>query len=161
MDQPVKTKLELESGKKIAHFKNLVVTQDLFRHHRFEITVPFSELEKKDEIFFQHSHKDVCGKTLSVSFESVDMKTAFDFRFKGIITEIMLSNLSDFSHVFILKGYSPTMLLEDCSQRRIFIKKSMRQIFETILSDYPGNVIKKKLNPRSKSIIPYAVQYDE
>ena len=37
----------------------------------------------------------------------------------------------------------------------------MRQIFETVLNDYPGNVIKKKLNPRSKSIIPYAVQYDE
>ena len=62
MAQQVKTKLELESGKKIAHFKNLVVTQDLFRHHCFEITVPFNELEKKDEIFFHPSHKMYVGR---------------------------------------------------------------------------------------------------
>jgi type VI secretion system secreted protein VgrG len=161
MAQQVRTKLELESGKKIARFNNLTVTQDLFRHHRFEITVPFNELEKKDEVFFQHSHKDVCGKTISVSFESIDNKTSFDFRFKGIITEILLSNLSDFSNVFIIKGYSPTMLLEDCSLRRTFIKKNMQQVFDTVLSDYPGNVIKKKLNPRSKNVMPYVVQYDE
>ncbi|MDP4250826.1 MAG: contractile injection system protein, VgrG/Pvc8 family [Bacteroidota bacterium] len=161
MAQRVKTKLELESGKKIVHFKDLVVYQDLFRHHRFEITVPFSELEKKDEIFFQHSHKDVCGKTLSVSFESEAKKASFDFRFKGVVTEIILSNQSDFSSVFILKGYSPTLLLEDCSQRRTFIGKNLQQIFETVLKDYPGNVIKKKLHPRNKNTIPYTVQYDE
>lgn len=161
MAQQVRTKLELESGKKIAHFKNLVVVQDLFRHHRFEITVPFNELEKKDEIFFQSSHKDVCGKTLSVSFEPVSKKTSFDFQFKGIVTEIILSNLSDFSSVFVIKGYSPTMLLEDCSLRRTFIKKNVQQVFDRVLNDYPGNLIKKKLNPRNKNIIPYAVQYDE
>jgi type VI secretion system secreted protein VgrG len=161
MSQQVRTKLELETGKKIARFKDLVISQDLFRHHRFELTVPFSELEKKDEIFFQNSHKDLCGKTISISFESTSQKTTVDFQFKGIITEIILSNLSDFSNVFIIKGYSSTMLLEDYSLRRTFLKKSVQQIFDTVLSDYPGNVIKKKLNPRVKSTIPYVVQYDE
>jgi type VI secretion system secreted protein VgrG len=161
MAQQLKTKLELESGKKITHFKSLVLNQDLFHHHHFELTVPFNELEKKDEIFFQQSHKDVCGKTISISFESFDDKTSFDFRFTGIITEIMLSNLSDFSNVFIIKGYSPTILLEDCSRRRTFISKTIQQILDTILSEYPGNVIRKKLNPKNKNIISYAVQYDE
>jgi len=45
--------------------------------------------------------------------------------------------------------------------RRTFVKKSVQQIFDTVLNDYPGNVIKKKLNPRNKSTIPYVVQYDE
>src|ERR1700712_3292630 len=161
MAQQVKTKLELENGNKIGHFKNLTMTQDLFRHHRFELTVPFNELEKKDEIFFRDSHKNVCGKTLSISFESFDENVSFDFRFKGIVTEITLSNLSDFSNVFIIKGYSPTILLEDCSIKRSFIKKNMQQIFDAVLSEYPGNVIRKRFNPRSKSNIPYAVQYDE
>src|SRR3982750_3700689 len=115
MAQQVRTKLELETGKKIERFKSLVISQDLFNHHRFELTVPFHELEKKDEIFFRNAHKDICGKTLSISFESLSQKTAFDFRFKGIITEIILSNLSDFSNVFIIKGFSATMLLEDYS----------------------------------------------
>jgi type VI secretion system secreted protein VgrG len=161
MAQQVRTKLELESGKKIARFKDLVLIQDLFRHHRFELTVPFNELENKDEIFFRNSHKDVCGKTISIAFESGAKKTQFDFRFKGIITEIKLSNLSDFSSVFIIKGYGSTMLLEDCSLRRTFIKKTVQQVFDTVLNDYPGNVIKKKLNPKNKNLIPYLVQYDE
>src|ERR1700719_4490960 len=161
MSQQVRTKLELETGKKIVRFKDLVIFQDLFRHHHFELTVPFNELEKKDEIFFQNSHKDICGKTISISFESTSKKTTFDFQFKGIITEIILSNLSDFSNVFVIKGYSSTMLLEDYSLRRTFIKKSVQQIFDTVLNDYPGNVIKKKLNPRIKNPIPYVVQYDE
>ncbi len=161
MAQQVRTKLELESGKKIARFKDLVLIQDLFRHHRFELTVPFNELENKDEIFFRNSHKDVCGKTISISFESGAKKTQFDFRFKGIITEIKLSNLSDFSSVFIIKGYGSTMLLEDCSLRRTFIKKTVQQVFDTVLNDYPGNVIKKKLNPKNINPIPYLVQYDE
>ena len=161
MAQQVKTTLELETGKKIERFKSLVIFQDLFNHHRFELSVPFNELEKKDEVFFRNAHKDVCGKTVSISFESVSKKTPFDFRFKGIITEIILSNLSDFSNVFIIKGFSSTMLLEDYSLRRTFIKKSIQQIFETVLHDYPGNVIKKKLSPRNKNAIPYVVQYDE
>jgi uncharacterized protein involved in type VI secretion and phage assembly len=53
------------------------------------------------------------------------------------------------------------MLLEDYSLRRTFVKKSVQQIFDTVLNDYPGNVIKKKLSPRSKDTIPYVVQYDE
>jgi uncharacterized protein involved in type VI secretion and phage assembly len=161
MPQQVKTRLELENGKTISHFKSIVVTQDLFRHHRFEITVPFNELEKKDEIFFKDSHKNVCGKTLSLSFESVSEKKTFDFRFKGIVTEIILSNLADYSNAFVIKGYSPTMLLEDCSLRRTFISKNVQQVFDTVINEYPGNVIKKKLNPSHKNIIPYVVQYDE
>jgi type VI secretion system secreted protein VgrG len=161
MAQQVRTTMELESGKKIARFKSLVITQDLFRHHEFELTLPFAELEKKDEIFFQHAHKDVCGKTISVSFESSSGKKSFDFRFKGIITEIRLSNLSDFSSVFVIRGHSPTLLLEDCSLRKTFIKKTVQQVFDAVLNDYPGNVIKKKLNPRNKNTIPYLVQYDE
>jgi uncharacterized protein involved in type VI secretion and phage assembly len=161
MAQQVKAKLELENGKTIDRYRNLVITQDLFRHHRFEITVPFNALEKQDEIFFQSSHKDLCGKSLTISFDSVSKDKSFDFQFKGIITEIVLSNQSDFSNVFIIIGHAPTLLLEDCSLRRSFINKSVQQIFDIVLNDYPGNIIKKKLNPFHKAPIPYAVQYDE
>ncbi|HEY2649464.1 MAG TPA: contractile injection system protein, VgrG/Pvc8 family [Puia sp.] len=161
MAQQVRTKLELESGKKITRFKSFVLNQDIFRHHHFELTVPFNELEKKEETFFRDSHKEVCGKTISVSFESKSDKKPNDFRFKGIITEISLSNLSDFTSVFILKGYGSTVLLEDCSMRRTFINKSVKQVFDTVLNAYPGNVIKRKLNPDNKNTIPYVVQYDE
>jgi type VI secretion system secreted protein VgrG len=161
MSQQVKANIELENGKKLTHYQTLEIKQDLFKHHSFEIIVPLEMLENEDESFFNKAHKDVCGKAVTVSFEPVLTKSSFDFKFKGIITEILLSNLSDMSNVFVLKGYSPTIMLEDCTIRRTFIDKNVQQIFETVLNDYPGNSIKKKLSARHKSNIKYAVQYDE
>jgi type VI secretion system secreted protein VgrG len=161
MAQPVKATLELDNGKKLNKYQNLVIGQDLFGHHHFEIIVPFLELEKQGESFFNSSHKDVCGKPLTVSFEPAMRKGSFDFQFKGIITEILLSNLADMSNVFLLRGYSPTILLTDCSIRRTFLDKTIQQIFDSVLSVYPGNVLKKKLNPRHTNAIKYCVQYDE
>src|SRR5690348_3006362 len=123
MAQQVKAILELENGKKIDRYKELIITQDLFRHHKFTMTVPFDSLESKDEVFFKSSHKDICGKSINISFESVADKKPFNFRFKGIITEMILSNLSDFSNVFLVKGHSATRLLDDCCLRRSFINK--------------------------------------
>lgn len=161
MAQQVKAILELENGKKIERYHGLVISQDLFRHHQFQVSIPFDGLEEKEEVFFHSSYKNVCGKSLSISFEAEDGKKSFEFRFKGIITEIILSNQSDFSNVFLVKGYSATRLLDDCSLRRSFINKSIQQIFDIVLSDYPGNIIKKKLKPQHKNPIAYAVQYDE
>ncbi len=161
MAQQIKANIELENGKKLAHYQSLVIKQDLFGHHTFELILPFEVLEKQDENFFNKSHKDVCGKPLTVSFEPVLKKGTFDFNFKGIITSIALSNQSDLSNVFVIKGYSPTIVLEDCSQRRTFLNKNIQQIFDSVLGIYPGNVIKKKLNPRHKSTLKYCVQYDE
>lgn len=161
MAQQVKANIELDNGKKLTHYQNLDIKQNLFGHHTFEISVPIEMLENKDETFFNKSHKDVCGKPLSISFEPVLNKGSFDFQFKGIITEILLSNLSDLSNVFVLKGYSPTILLEDCSLSRTFLNKNVQQIFDSVLGNYPGNVLKKKLSPRHKSQIKYCVQYGE
>ncbi|MBS1948747.1 MAG: hypothetical protein JST47_13370 [Bacteroidetes bacterium] len=161
MAQQVKANIELDNGKKLTHYQGLEIKQDLFGHHSFQISVPIEMLEDKDETFFNKSHKNVCGKQVTVSFEPVLKKGSFDFQFKGIITEISLSNLSDLSNVFVLKGYSPTILLEDCSLRRTFLDKNVQQIFDSVLNVYPGNIIKKKLSPRHKSNIKYCVQYDE
>ncbi len=161
MAQQVKANIELENGKKLTHYQSLDIKQGLFGHHSFEIAVPLEMLENKDEIFFNKSHEEVCGKQITVSFEPVLKEGNYDFQFKGIITELRLSNLSDMSNVFILKGYSPTILLEDCTIRRTFLEKNMQQIFDGILGVYPGNIIKKKLSPRFKNNIKYSVQYDE
>jgi uncharacterized protein involved in type VI secretion and phage assembly len=52
-------------------------------------------------------------------------------------------------------------MLEDSFLRRTFLDKNIQQIFDSVLSVYPGNIIKKKLSPRHKNTIKYCVQYDE
>jgi type VI secretion system secreted protein VgrG len=161
MAQQVKATIELESGKKLTKYQSLVIEQYLFLHHKFEIIVPFDMLEKEDESFFNQSHKDVCGKFLTISFEPVLTKGTFNYSFKGIITELFLSNKGDMANVFVIRGHCPGIILEDCKLRRTFISKSVQQIFDSVMSPYPGNVIKKQLNPRSTKTILYSVQYDE
>lgn len=161
MAQQVRASIELESGKKLTHYKSLRIEQFLFTHHRFEIVVPFQVLEKEDLNFFSKSHKDVCGQPITISFEPALTKKTFDLKFKGIITEISLSNQSDLSSVFIVRGYSPTILLEDSSMRRSFVNKSVQQIFDAVLTGYAGNVLKKQIKAKKKTPIKYAVQYNE
>lgn len=157
----IKATIELENGKKITQHTGLHIEQSLFAHHSFELEVPFEELENPDELFFHQAHQDVCGKGISFSFEPVLEKGSFSFAFKGIVTEIALKNTSDMINVFVLKGYSPTILLEDCQTRKTFIDQSIGQIAEAVLSKYPRNLIRRRMDPKHTAKLPYVVQYNE
>jgi len=161
MAQLVKVNIELEGGRKIEGCRSFTLRQDLFRHHSFEVEVPMESIEGKEEAFFKTAHKEVCGKAVSFTLEPVLEKRSFGFRFKGIITEILLVNIDELSNVYVLKGYGPTILLEDIECRRAFTGKDLKQIFETLLDPYPGNMLRKKLHPRHSAAIQYTVQYDE
>jgi uncharacterized protein involved in type VI secretion and phage assembly len=161
MARRVNVEIKLENGKTLTHYHSVRIKQDLFTHNTFEIAVPFEMLEKKDETFFNQSHHDVCGKTVTVSFSPISGSGTFDFLFKGIITEITLNHKGSLANGFLLKGYSPTILLEDSLQRRIFLKQSLGQIFEHVLGQYPANLLKRQIKPAYQEEIRYTVQYDE
>ena len=78
-----------------------------------------------------------------------------------MVTHIALSNTGDFAHSFVPSGYSPTFLLEDGTQSRTFVKKSLQAIFTQVLGDYPGNPLKKQLKAQHQDVLPYTVQYHE
>ncbi len=161
MARQVKANIELESGKKLTHYQRVTISQDLFSHHLFEVLIPFEMLEDGKERFFNQSHKDVCGKLITFSLSPYHEEDKTDFVFKGIVTEIALKNTSALSNSFVLKGYSPTYLLEDGPRRRTFVKQSMEQIFTKVLHPYPKNLLKRTLKPKHQAELAYVVQYDE
>ena len=161
MAQQIFSTVELEGGKKITHYTGLKIIQNLFKHHEFEVLVPYEELEKENEQFFKNSHKDVCGKGISFSFEGILNNKKFSFNFKGLVTGISLRNSGDLSNFFVISGYSPTIILEDSALKRTFINKDINGIFNAVLGDYPGNMLKKKISARNKQSIKYIVQYNE
>lgn len=166
MAQQVLVKIDLE-GKEIKHYTGLKIWQDVFDHHRFEVIVPFEELEKEDEHFFSQSHEAVCGKKITFSFEKGHEVTfsaqneKFDLIFKGIVTSISLRAQGDLTNSFVLGGYSPTILLEDASLRRIFKQKSVGDVVSEVTGSYASNVLKKTVNANSNETLPYIVQYNE
>lgn len=161
MAKQVNVKIEVEGGLSIERHLGLVIEQDLFDHHRFELNVPFDQLEDRGEHFFNRSHRNVLGKKITFSFSPRLSDDSFDFRFGGIITEIRLQTLSDMNSAFVLKGYSPTIVLEDGVQRRSFLAHSVQNIFDQVLNPYPQNVIRKQLSPQNGGRQEVFVQYNE
>lgn len=161
MARRVQVEIKLENGKTISHYHWLHISQALFAHNTFELAVPFEMLEDKGETFFSRSHQDVCGKTITVSFRPVSGSGSFDFLFKGVVTEITLNHTGSLANGFVLKGYSPTILLEDNRQRRIFLKQSLEQIVNKVLNPYPGNLLKRQIKPDFGDELRYVTQYDE
>jgi uncharacterized protein involved in type VI secretion and phage assembly len=156
----VRTNIELQ-GKKIARCLGLTLTQDLHNHHYFEIIVPYDELESKDSAFFDNAHQQVVGQIIKISFDKALEDGSFDFQFKGVVTGLGLKQ-KDLSSVFVIKGYSPTIVMEDVTIRQAFVSKSLGDIFKGVtLALYPSNVLKRNFNPRHTDTIAYSVQYDE
>jgi type VI secretion system secreted protein VgrG len=159
--QQVQVTIELETGKKLTQFTRLRIGQYLFGHHSFELEVPFETLEDPQEYFFHQAHQEVCGKGITFSFGPALEEGSFDFSFKGIVTEIVLVNSSDLVNVFLVKGYSPSIQLEDCQTCRTFTNQNLQQIAEAVLENYPRNTLKRRIAPRQGAFLPYVVQYKE
>ena len=161
MARQVNTSIEIEGGVEITRHLGLVIEQDLFAHHWFELLVPFDQLEDEGEHFFNRSHRAVMGKKITFSFSPRLGSDSFDFVFQGIVTEIRLRSLSDMSSAFVLKGYSPTIVLEDSVQRRSFLLGTVQDIFNTVLQPYPQNLLRKQLNPENGGRQVPFTQYNE
>lgn len=148
--------------KTIKNFTSVRIDQSIFTHHSFEVVVPFDEFEEKEEVFFQKAHKELIGKKIVFKFEPVFREFhddhSDDFKFFGIITELSLQSNSELTNSFIIKGFSPTFMLEDGVQRRGFVSMNLKQIFDKVITPYP---IQKKINPKKSDKFDYKVQYDE
>ncbi|MCF2490478.1 type VI secretion system Vgr family protein [Dyadobacter sp. CY347] len=161
MARQVNTSIEIEGGTQITRHLGLVIEQDLFAHHWFELLVPFDQLENEGEHFFNQSHRAVMGKKITFSFSPRLGQESFDFTFQGIVTEIRLQSLSDMSSAFVLKGFSPTIVLEDSVQRRSFLRGTVQDIFNSVLQPYPQNLLRKQLNPENGGRAVPFTQYNE
>ncbi|MCE7062914.1 type VI secretion system Vgr family protein [Dyadobacter sp. CY343] len=161
MARQVNTSIEIEGGVQITRHLGLVIEQDLFAHHWFELLVPFDQLEDAGEHFFNKAHRAVMGKKITFSFSPRLGQESFDFTFQGIVTEIRLRSLSDMSSAFVLKGYSPTIVMEDSVQRRSFLRGTVQDIFNAVLQPYPQNLLRKQLNPENGGRAVPFTQYNE
>jgi len=133
----------------------------MFTHHTFEIVVPIEDLEGKGAFFFQSAHQRLCGKDITISFKPFFKNVPHDFEFKGIVTELVLHNDSEMVNSYVIKGHSPTILLEDGVQRRAFVRQTLGQIFGAVLFDYPQNLLPRSVSPKNMDTLDYKAQYDE
>lgn len=79
--------------------------------------------------------------------------------FTGIITQISSPNKGGIRQI-LLKGKSPSVLMDNGQHCRSFENKNFEDIIKEVIKDYPQNVINFHINPNYKERIKYVVQYN-
>ncbi|RMG22360.1 MAG: hypothetical protein D6730_16595 [Bacteroidetes bacterium] len=160
MAKKAQVQIELEEGGRVlSPFSQLVILQYANWHHSFEIRLPMRAFTGDGSSFAETSEK-IIGKPLKIGLKSLADSQSDDNFFRGIITEISMSRFHGATNEVILRGQSPTIMLEDGINTRSFSEKDLKQVAEQVLNDYPKNLLKTNVKPASVQI-PYVVQHNE
>ncbi|RZJ57742.1 MAG: hypothetical protein EOO55_02715, partial [Hymenobacter sp.] len=170
MSYPVKVSVHVDGvadpSLALADYSQLTLVQPALAHHTFALDFACDTLGKalglKPELVPTQAHQLLSGKDITIGWVSrLASGAGRSFQFKGVITSITIQTDADLVNYYHLSGYSPTFLLEDGTQSRTFVKKSLPAIFQQVLGDYPGNAFQKQLQAQDQAVLPYTVQYQE
>ncbi|MDI9309679.1 MAG: type VI secretion system Vgr family protein [Limnohabitans sp.] len=156
---PIGTKITIEiDGETLYRFTELSINQEVNNHHHFTLVQPmpreFVEQAVDKTQFY-------IGKPILITAESSFLKTEGSLHFKGIVTSAeMVRNFGVASYILI-KGYSPTILLEGNPHIQSFTEMSVGDITNQVLNKYSTQQLRSKLNAKNTSSLPYTVQYNE
>lgn len=158
MQNQVIADIEIED-QKIDYYSSVVIRQQFNSHHEFVIRIKYDVLETIGSFSLSNSQK-LIGKSAIIKLKQANsLEVAYEFR--GIICEINMEQSSNFSSDLILKGYSPTILLENGAHLASFYKKNLQQIVQNITNPVGDYNCKVNIKPQHKSAITYICQYRE
>ncbi len=143
-----KTSLSID-GKTITSFTKIHLVQKINDHHFFEIILDNDVVEETGGHTIDKS-KDWLGKSLIITFGTVD--------FLGYISSINLENKDGHNGNLIIKGYSPTILLQGGKQLCSWRENTLEGIVRQTMGDLRVPLL---IKPTFNEVIEYQVQYNE
>ena len=157
MHNQVIADIEIED-QKIEYYSSVVIRQQFNAHHEFAIRIKYDVLEKVGSFGLSNAQK-LIGKTAIIKLtRSGSLEIAYEFR--GLICEISMEQSDNFTSDLVLKGYSPTILLENGPHLLSFYKKNLKEITK-LLTGPVASDCKVTLAPQYKTPITYICQYRE
>lgn len=146
------------SGKK-TNFSYLKLDQVYSEHHHFEIKIPF-EVLKPATMESPHSKIDLMGEVVSIHFtHGEQFKDTYSF--KGIITEIEIVS-GEGQHGFtLIKGASPTILLERGKRFDVYSEMTLHRIFELLSETSRNGKLDFVNKPNYDAQVDFQIQYNE
>lgn len=155
----IRAKVELEGGKELKNFYQLSIHQRVGEHHTFELQTSLNSFESGSEPLINQS-KSLFGKILKVGFDSGGNSSSQYF-FKGIITQLSVDRFQGIGGNLVIKGYSPTILLEEGRRYGTFVDITLSENVRRIMQDVPSNLLEATADPETDSNVGYRVQYKE
>ncbi|SHG84067.1 type VI secretion system Vgr family protein [Chryseobacterium vrystaatense] len=158
-------KLEVYAdGKPVSHFKHFKLKQSAVRHHEFEIILAHDALENPQTQNLEDAHK-LLGKRLTATFKYRDVEETPSTSFVGVITDVGFSREQTSLGDIVLKGYSPTILLDGAPHTQSFggdLPVNMGIVADEVIKQgLDGFNFDFNIDTNDSSQILYSCQYDE
>ncbi|WP_155845759.1 type VI secretion system Vgr family protein [Chryseobacterium gregarium] len=151
-------------GKIIKHFKYFRLQQSVRKHHEFELILAHDTLSEKQNHELEQANRFLGGR-LTVNIKYKDVENSPERTFVGVITKVGFSQKSHSLGNVVLKGYSPTILLDAAPHTQSFggIQPVNMGIIATdiIRQGIESSEFDVKINAKVSSQILYSAQYDE
>ncbi|MCB0630552.1 MAG: phage baseplate assembly protein V [Saprospiraceae bacterium] len=131
-------------------------------HHRFEVTIS-TEKAKVMGVDMKASESNIIDNAIAYAGEAIEItvdRSVGSLTFKGYVTDVQVDETYAGDAFVILKGFSPTYLLDGQRSVACFEEQGLKDISGNILQDFPSN-IKQAVNPKYTDVIPYVVRYKE
>lgn len=164
MARMVKLDIVVE-GKMISHFKYFRLCQSAVKHHSFELILPYDALGEVQDHNLSHAQKFL-GQRITVVFKYKDPEDESPERtFVGIITKVAFSQEKMSLGNIVLKGHSPTILMDAVAHFQSF--GGSKPVNTSIIAE---NIIRQSLDTdkfdvridtRNRGYINYSSQYRE
>ncbi|WP_312078956.1 phage baseplate assembly protein V [Chryseobacterium sp.] len=152
-------------GKIIKHFKHFKLMQSTRKHHHFELTLAYDSLGSRQNYDLQDAQKFL-GKRLTVVFKYKDSANESPERtFVGVITKVAYSQENMSLGNIILKGFSPSILMDSAPHTQSFGGEkpvNTAIIAEKIIKETEASYkFDYTITAQNKSYINYSAQYKE
>ncbi|MGU3373623.1 type VI secretion system Vgr family protein [Chryseobacterium sp. M5A1_1a] len=98
-------------GKIIKHFKHFKLIQSAAKHHEFSLTLAHDTLGSAENHNLEEA-QNFLGKRITVVFKYKDIDKGAERNFVGVVTEVGFSQEKGSLGNIVLRGYSPTVLLD-------------------------------------------------
>ncbi len=146
------------AGKK-ADFVTLTIEQSYAEHHYFQIQLDFNTLQKS---FMDNplEQMDLISQLVVIEIQHGD-DNGNAYVFKGLITDIELTGKDGKHGYIILKGFSPTIMLERGKRMDIYSDMSLKKVFDEASNGVYDHYLEIVNNPEFKGKVDFLMQYNE
>jgi uncharacterized protein involved in type VI secretion and phage assembly len=164
INRVVKLEIVVE-GKAVNHFKHFRLQQSARKHHDFELVLAHDSLGEVQNHNLEQAQKFL-GKRITVIFRYKDAESESPERtFVGLITQVAFSQEKMSLGNIILKGKSPTILMDAAPHTQSFGGSqtvNTNIIATRIIKETLGtNKFDFRVDTQNKSYISYSSQYNE
>jgi len=156
-------KVELNGETPFTTISGFTLVQTYHHHHHFELKVPLESVESGGVQNLNKS-KSFIGQSINFKISGVTADNnngAVQHEFNGVVTGIAILRSGGVASDLLVRGYSPTIILDHGQHSRVFAQTTLSGLVSAITGKYPFNGVRVKVNPTPNPQLTFIHQHKE